>query len=120
MGIQEAASAAVVAATRLERLRSDVAENLRDSEWLVDGETVEAADRDYWLDMAWLLHERDALGAALSEFRYLVHLYRGTNHDPHFDRLADKAVSDHAAASQRVGWSASTPAADAASKEVQS
>lgn len=52
---------------------------------------------------------------ALSEYRYLVHLYRGNNNDLHFDRLADKAAVDHAAALQLVGWPTSATAADAAS-----
>lgn len=43
------------------RIRAEVAENLKDSFWWVDGIRVEAADRFVWLDMQVLLNEIDRL-----------------------------------------------------------
>jgi hypothetical protein len=40
---------------RLERIRSTVAGELDGSVWYVGDERIEAADRDYWVDMQWLL-----------------------------------------------------------------
>lgn len=57
-------------ADRLGRMRQEADANLRDSVWMVDGQEVEAADREQWLDVAWLLDHVDDLrtrgGIALS------------------------------------------------------
>lgn len=56
-------------ADRLGRLRREADVNLRDSVWLVDGQEVEAADREQWLDVAWLLDAFAAITAERDELR---------------------------------------------------